>query len=93
MLPIVLNAQTRRPATLLAQPLHGGNNSGRDRINRPVSIHFRKTSQGPVVLDDRRGQGSIGAHALREDLFRVIGSLDQRRTLYIAKAFPLGGFT
>ncbi len=71
-----------------AQPLHGGNDSGRDRSDRPVSIHFRKTSQSPVMLDNRRGKGSISAHALLENLFRVIGSLGQRRTLYIAKSIP-----
>ncbi len=58
--------------------------------DRPVSIHFRKSSQSPVVLDNRRGEGRVSAHALLEDLFRVIGSLDQRRTFNIAKSIPLG---
>ena len=74
----------------MAQPLNGGNETGSDRSDRPVSIHFRKSSQSPVVLDNRRGEGRISAHALLEDLFRVIGSLDQRCTLYIAESIPLG---
>jgi hypothetical protein len=70
------HAQTRRSAALLPQPLDGGNDSRRDLIDRPRSIHFRKTSQSPVVIDDRCGQGYVGAHALCEDFFRVVGSLD-----------------
>src|ERR1035437_9541714 len=89
MLITVSNAQTRRAVALSAQPLHGGNDTSRNCCDRPVSIHFRKTPQTPVVLDNRRGQGSISAHALLEDLFRVIGSLGQRRTLYIAEPILL----
>src|ERR1035438_442535 len=85
-----LHAQTRRQAALLAQLLDSGNNSGRNCTNRPVSIHFRKTSKSPVVLNNGRGQGHISAHALLEDLFRVIGSLDQSSTLNVAIAIPLG---
>jgi hypothetical protein len=72
----------------LAHPLDGGNNSGRYCCNRPVSLHFSETSQSPVVLDYWRGQGFISAHALFENLFRVIGSLDKRRSFYIAKSIP-----
>jgi hypothetical protein len=74
----------------MAQPLDGGYDPGRDYSDRPVSIHFRKSSQSPVVLDNRRGEGHISAHALLENLFRVIGSLDQRCTFYIAESIPLG---
>ena len=64
---------------------YGGNYARRDRCDRPVSINLCETSQLPVVIDDRCGQSCIRAHALLENLFRVIGSLDQRRTLYIAE--------
>ena len=48
----------------LPQPLDGGNNSGCHLSDRPVSIHFRETSQSPVVLDNGRGQCLVSAHAL-----------------------------
>ena len=86
------HTRRRRAAlSLTAQPLDGSNNSGRNRGDRPVSIHFGKTSQRPVVLDHRRGQCLVSAHALRKDLLRVIGSLDQRSAFYITKSSPLGG--
>ena len=73
----------------MTQPLDGGNDSGSDRSDRPGSIHFRKSSQCPVVIDDRRGEGLVSAHALLENLFRVIGSLGQRCTFNIAESFLL----
>ena len=69
--------------------LDGGNNTGRDRNDRSVSNHFRKTSKSPVVLDNRRGHGFVSAHALREYLLRVVGSLDQRRTFNVADSIHL----
>jgi len=38
------------------------------------------------MLNDRRGLSLISAHALFEDLFRVVGSLDQRSTFNVAKS-------
>ena len=74
----------------LAYPLNGGNNSGRNLTNRPVSIHFRETPQSPIMLDNRRSESRISAHPLAKDSFRVIGALDQRCTLYVAESIPLG---
>src|SRR5208337_2637972 len=90
--PLASYAQTRRPSALFAQTLNGVNNSGCDFSNRPVSIHFGKASQGPVMLDHRRGRGLVSAHALLEDLFRVVGSLGQRGAVHIAKTFLLRRF-
>src|ERR1035441_8552790 len=75
----------------LAQPLNGGNNSGRNFCDRPVSIHFRETSRSPVVLNNRRSLCLISAHALRKNLLGVVGSLDQRSPFNIAEATHLRG--
>src|ERR1035437_170202 len=83
-------AQTRHPAALLARPLNGYNDSGCDFRYRPTSINFRETSQSPVVLNHRRGRGRVSAHALLEDLFRVVGSLDQSGAVRVAYAIPFG---
>jgi hypothetical protein len=66
---------------LLAQSFHGGYNSGRDLSDRPVSVYFSESSLLPVMLHNRRGEGRVSAHALLENLFRVIGSLGKHRTL------------
>ena len=88
---VLSNAQNYRAAALdFTQPFHGRNNSGSYHVNWPVAIHFGKTAQGMVVFDDRSGLGGIGAHALRKDFFRIVSSLDQSRTLYIANAFHDG---
>jgi hypothetical protein len=61
---------------LTPQLFYGGYNSGRNYCYWPVSIHFRETSLLPIVIDDRSSQSRIRTHALLENLFRVIGSLD-----------------
>jgi hypothetical protein len=40
------------------------------------------------MLNNRRGLSFISAHALLEDLFRVVGSLDQRRIFNVANPIP-----
>ena len=42
------------------------------------------------MVDNWRGECSVSAHALLEDLLRIVGSLDQRSTVQIAKSIPLG---
>jgi hypothetical protein len=60
--------------------------------DRPVSIHFRKTAQSPIVLDHRRGQGLISAHALSEDLSVSSARWTSAAPSTSQKPSRLGGF-
>ncbi len=45
-----------------------------------------KRPKVPIMVDDGRGECIVRTHALRENLLRVVGSLDQRSAFYIAES-------
>src|SRR5437762_11013286 len=68
------------------EPLEGGFDRCGDLLDGLVAIDFFEASLLSVVLDDRRGLGFKGLHALDEYRLGVVGALDQDCAVLITDA-------